>query len=441
MVGRSAAPAFRAIASAGTVAALLAVAWVPGAGAVVGAAGSAVDRQTEEPAEIVVGDDGDVATVRQALERARDGDRIRIRPGVYREGPLVVERSVTLEGESGAVLDGEGEHTILEVRAHDVTVRGLEIRNSGFGHAREYAGIRVDRVHRCVVEDNVVRNTHFGVYLARARGCRVEGNDIEAAGTRETMSGNAVHLWNAAGVTVTDNRIVGHRDGIYLEFSEDVVARDNRVEDNLRYGLHFMFSHGGIYEDNAFRRNGAGVAIMYTRDVQLRNNLFSDNWGATSYGLLIKDVQDSLVESNRFVNNTTAIFADAADDMIFRRNQVERNGWAVRILANSQGNLFTENNFVENTFDVTTNSRQNPNTFDGNYWSRYAGYDLAGDGIGDVPYRPVRLFAFIIERRPAAMILLRSLFVDLLDLAEQVLPVLTPETLLDERPLMREVPT
>jgi nitrous oxidase accessory protein len=42
----------------------------------------------------------------------------------------------------------------------------------------------------------------------------------------------------------------------------------------------------------------------------------------------------------------------------------------------------------------------------------------------------------VLQRHPPALILLRSLFVDLLDLAERVLPVLTPATLVDDAPLM-----
>jgi nitrous oxidase accessory protein len=54
-----------------------------------------------------------------------------------------------------------------------------------------------------------------------------------------------------------------------------------------------------------------------------------------------------------------------------------------------------------------------------------------------VPFRPVRLFSLLVARHEPAMMLLRSGFVDLLDLAERVMPVLTPETLADASPLMQ----
>ncbi|MDH5628407.1 MAG: hypothetical protein OEY69_08955, partial [Candidatus Krumholzibacteria bacterium] len=63
-------------------------------------------------------------------------------------------------------------------------------------------------------------------------------------------------------------------------------------------------------------------------------------------------------------------------------------------------------------------------------------YDLDKDGVGDVPHHPVRLFALLVEKAPPGVVLLKSLFVSLIDTAERVMPVFTPETLVDSRPLM-----
>ncbi len=53
-----------------------------------------------------------------------------------------------------------------------------------------------------------------------------------------------------------------------------------------------------------------------------------------------------------------------------------------------------------------------------------------------MPFHPVRLFSLLVAQHEEALILLRSFFVDLLDAAERVMPVLTPETLQDDQPLM-----
>ncbi|HLU25241.1 MAG TPA: nitrous oxide reductase family maturation protein NosD [Longimicrobiales bacterium] len=389
--------------------------------------------------DVVVGPAGPYTTVTAALEAAEPGARVRILSGTYREGPIRVRKPVRIEGVDWPVLDGGHQGSVLIIEADDVEVRGLRIRNSGVSFVDDHAAIRVDGGNRCVVDGNRLEDNFFGIYVARSEGCRITDNVVRASGDREASSGNGIHLWNARDVRVARNQVRGHRDGIYLEHVRRATIEGNHCEGNLRYGLHFMFSHETEYSGNVFRSNGAGVAVMYSRSVRVADNVFEDNWGATAYGLLLKDISDSEVVGNTFRRNTTALHSEGSDRLEIRGNRFERNGWAVRVLASSQGNRFTGNDFIDNTFDVTTNSRRNYNHFEGNYWSAYRGYDLTGDGVGDVPYRPLRLFALIVERTPEALALLRGPFVDLLDVAERVLPAITPETLVDASPRMTEV--
>jgi nitrous oxidase accessory protein len=179
---------------------------------------------------------------------------------------------------------------------------------------------------------------------------------------------------------------------------------------------------------------------MYTRRVQMTGNRFESNWGSAAYGLLLKEISDARLERNVFSRNTTGLVADGANRLVADRNDFVGNGWAVRLDASTVDGALTRNNFIGNSFDVATNSREPSTTISGNYWDAYRGYDLDRDGVGDVPFRPVRLFSMIIERHATAMILLRSGFVQLLDAAERVLPVLTPATLADARPAMRRLP-
>jgi nitrous oxidase accessory protein len=392
-------------------------------------------------AEIVVEPGGAVPTLSAALRTARDGDVIRVRPGVYAEGELVVDRRLTLVGEGWPVLDGEGRSTLLRVTADGVRIRGFVLRGAGASHVRENAAIRFDRVRGCVAEGNRLEDNFFGIYLEKTVDCVVFGNVIRATGRRETTSGNGIHLWNARGTRIERNFVRGHRDGIYLEHSSGGTLTGNLSEGNLRYGLHFMFSNDNAYLENTFRRNGAGAAVMYSKAVRMVENRFEDNWGPAAYGLLLKEITDGEIRGNRFLRNTVAVYSEGTARLEVRGNDFRRNGWAVKVMSNARENRFTGNNFVDNSFDVGTNTRRNANHFAGNFWSRYAGYDLDRDGVGDVPHRPVRLFSLVVERHPAAMVLLRSLFVDLLDVAERVVPSLTPETLLDATPRMREVTT
>ena len=376
-------------------------------------------------------------TIAQTIARANPGDRIVVPRGVYKEPTIIVDRSVTIIGEPGAIIDGSGATHTLRIEADDVTVRGLEFRNVSPSHVEDRAAIRVGEVHRCRIEDNRISNAFFGIYLAGTIGCSVARNDLRAAARTEDRSGNGVHLWNARDIDVIDNRIAGHRDGIYLEFTHDTRVTGNTSEHNLRYGMHFMYSDGCRYEHNTFRENSSGVAVMYTRGVVMANNRFEGNWGSAAYGLLLKEIYDAHLTSNRFARNTTALVADGATRLVAEDNLFEGNGWAVRLLASTQDASFARNSFIGNTFDVSTNSRQTTSSFRDNYWDAYRGYDLNRDGVGDVPFRPVRLFSLLVERNEPTLILLRSPVVGVLDVAERVLPSLTPEMLADPTPRMR----
>ena len=199
-----------------------------------------------------------------------------------------------------------------------------------------------------------------------------------------------------------------------------------------------MYSDSCEYRHNVFASNASGVAVMYSRNVVVADNRFEDNRGAAAYGLLLKEIKDSRIEGNLFARNTVGLFAEGADRLVVQGNQFVRNGWALRVMADAVDNTFRRNRFEGNTFDVATNSQaSSPSAFAGNYWDNYAGYDLDHDGYGDVPYRPVRLFSVLVEQNEPMLILLRSFFLDLLEGAERLMPVITPEALVDAHPLMR----
>jgi nitrous oxidase accessory protein len=175
---------------------------------------------------------------------------------------------------------------------------------------------------------------------------------------------------------------------------------------------------------------------MYTRHVVMTGNTFVDNWGSASFGLLLKDIRDSRIEANVFQRNSVALHVEGSDRLAVTANAFDRNGWAVKLFANSEDNRFSANSFTGNSFDVATNSRRAYSTFEGNYWDAYRGHDLNRDGVGEAPFRPVRLFSLLVEQNEPSLILMRSFLVQLLDTAEAVMPALTPDTLVDRAPLM-----
>ncbi len=390
-------------------------------------------------AQIIVSPNASITSIQAGIDQAAAGDTVVVYAGTYQENNIEITKPLVLMGIDRPVIDGNNEGTILVIRADSITVQGFEFRNTGRSYIRDYAAILIDQASDFIVKENHLYNVFFGIYLAETDRGKVQNNRIESYDRREASSGNGIHLWYVRNPEIIGNRVEGMRDGIYLEFAENARIHGNISSKNNRYGLHYMFSNGGTYYDNTFRENGAGVAVMYSEDVDMKNNLFEHNWGPSSYGLLLKDMRQSNIEGNRFYKNTVAIYSESSTNIQIKRNQIEQNGWAVNIKSSSARNYFTENNFIENSFDVRTDSPRNNNLFEGNYWSNYEGYDLDRNGTGDVPYRPVSLFSVIIEKQPESLILMRSMFIRLLDTAERIMPVLTPKTLYDEQPKMHRI--
>lgn len=388
---------------------------------------------------IRVGKNLPVKSIKSALTKARDGDTVLVKSGLYREQNIVIDKSICFIGEGLPILDGDKKFEVLSIKADNVTVKGFKIQHSGFASLDDPGGIKVYESKNIVIIDNVLHDNFFGIYIQYSKHCLVKNNKIIAFGKEEQEIGNGIHCWKSDSLQIIGNHISGCRDGIYFEFVTHSVIWRNISVNNIRYGLHFMFSNDDAYFTNVFRNNGAGVAVMFTKNVVMMNNSFEENWGDAAYGILLKEISDCYMYGNQFKENTSAVFMDGTNRMKVEKNIFESNGWGMKIQANCMDNIIERNNFLGNTFDVSTNGSLTLNTFNENYWDKYEGYDLDKDNIGDVPYHPLSLFSVIVEENPPAMLLYRSFMVTLLDKSEKVLPSLTPENFVDNKPLMHSI--
>ena len=373
------------------------------------------------------------------LAAAVAGDTVLVDAGHYKEKNLVIKKSIVLAGINYPVLDGEKKYEIISIKANGVVVDGFKIVHSGISSLEDLSGIKIYDSKNVHIKNNKLEDTFFGIYLQNGINCTIENNQLMASSKEEQQSGNGIHCWKSDSIQIIGNTISGHRDGIYFEFVTNSIIWRNVSVNNLRYGLHFMFSHNDAYIANNFRTNGAGVSVMYSHGVKMYSNVFEENWGDGAYGLLLKEISDSYIEGNTFIKNTSGIYMEGASRIHMQKNLFKNNGWGMKIQASCMDIEVTKNNFIGNTFDVSTNGSLVLNTFNNNYWDKYDGYDLNKDQVGDVPYRPVSMYSMIVEKNPPAMLLFRSFITSLLDKTEKVLPSLTPEGLKDNRPMMKRL--
>ncbi len=377
--------------------------------------------------------------IKDALSASQQNDTIFVQKGIYREYNILVDKSVTIIGVNRPVIDGENKGEIIKIIADGVTLDGLFIKNVGRSYTQDNAAIRVTESSSFVLQNLILENLFFGIYIEKSHHGKILNNEIKGNAVEEYNSGNGIQLWYSESIEIKNNSISKVRDGIYLEFATNCTISNNVSFKNIRYGLHFMFSNNDTYQNNTFDNNGAGVAVMFSKEILMRKNKFINNWGAASYGLLLKEINDSEITENLFQRNTIGINIEGSNRVTYQGNDFISNGWAVKSRGACYTNRFLNNNFVQNSFDLSYNSKLNDNLFENNYWSEYTGYDLDKDGTGDIPYRPVKLFTYITNRTPEAIIMLRSLFIDIINFSEKVSPIFTPENLEDINPRMKMI--
>jgi nitrous oxidase accessory protein len=380
-----------------------------------------------------------ISSLKKAITQAKDFDTIIVKKGTYKEHNILVDKPITIIGKNYPVIDGELKGEVITIVSDNVNVDGLSIINVGTSYMEDYAAIRVRKSKNFVIQNVILEKLFFGIYLEKSSYGKVYHNKIIGDAVEEYNSGNGIQLWHSNHIEIAHNYVQHVRDGIYLEFSDDCIIKNNVSALNLRYGLHFMFSNNDVYQNNTFENNGAGVAVMFSKKIKMLNNTFKENWGTASYGLLLKEINDAEIIGNTFEENTIGINIEGSNRITYKNNNFVNNGWAIKVRGACYTNSFIENNFLYNSFDIAYNSRINDNVFDKNYWSNYTGYDLDKDGVGDIPFRPVKLFSYIVNRTPETIILLRSMFIDIIDFSEKVSPVFTPDNLLDNNPQIKKI--
>ncbi|HEX8984372.1 MAG TPA: nitrous oxide reductase family maturation protein NosD [Bryobacteraceae bacterium] len=385
---------------------------------------------------------GPLQSIREAVAQAAPGDTIRVAPGTY-QGNVTLDRQVVLEGAGKPVIRGDGNGSVITVLANRCVIRGFIVEHSGPMLVDEDSGILLKSSGN-IVAGNELRDVLFGVYFFHADGNTVSGNLLRGRASLESGErGSGIHIWNSSGNTILRNVISDMRDGMYLQNAYQSFISGNRVH-HLRYGLHYMFSDDNRFEDNDFYDNVAGAAIMYSRRIEFRRNSFVHNRGFSSFGILFQDSHDCVAEDNTISDNAAGIFMETLTDTVFRRNTIAGNDIAVQTFSSAERDTFTRNNFVHNLspfqlIGKVTDIRWSERGA-GNYWSGYDGYDLNGDGIGDVPYRIQNLFEQLEANYPRLRIYLFSPASQALAAAERSFPVLESPRTFDPAPLMRPLP-
>ncbi len=407
------------------------------AGAALMAVGSAGAGVIEVGVPPVTAGSGQLV-LRDALVQAEPGDTLRLGPGVH-EGPVTITKPINLVGATpDAEIKGNGEGSVVTVKAPDVRIEGLTVTGSGLLLESQDTGIFLSKKARnAQVLNNRVLGNLIGVYVWGAKDALVKGNKIDGRqDLRVNERGNGVQLWNATGSKVEGNHIRYGRDGIFVTTSKKNSFTGNLMED-LRFAVHYMYTNSSSVRGNISRRNHLGYAIMFSKKIEVENNLSQSD---RDRGILFNYANQVRVRGNVVVGGPEkCVFIYNSNKNEISENLFSRCSIGIHFTGGSERNRLFGNAFVENRTQVKyVGSRWVEWSHEGrgNYWSDHTAFDLNRDGSADAAYRPNDLTDQILWRFPAAKLLTNSPAIQVLKWAQSSFPALHPGGVIDSAPLM-----
>lgn len=375
------------------------------------------------------------APVQAALDDAAVA-AVCLAPGEHR-GPLRLRRAVTLWGPRDAVLRS-GPGTIVDITAPGAAVLGFTIDGTGGRFDMLDGAVRI-AASDTRVEGVTVENATFGILVERAARVRVIGNHI--AGSRDPatgLRGDTMRIWETRDSVIADNTIEDGRD-LVIWYSRDNTIERNRVT-GARYGLHFMYSHGNAVRGNRLVSGVVGVFVMYSRNIHLDDNLIANAAGAAGVAIGVKDSGNIFITANRLIHDTVGIYIDSSpmqlgDRVAIDRNVIRLNDTGILFHSSARDLQVSDNDLADNGVQVRVDGGGDASraTWSGNYFDDYAGYDLDGDGVGDIPYELRSLSNQLVAGTPSLAILRGTPALAMVDAATHLAPLYHPAAVLIDR--------
>ena len=373
------------------------------------------------------------------LDTALPGASIRLPPGTY-AGPAVISRPLTLDGGGKVVIDAGGKGTVLTVRADHVTLRGLTLRGSGDAHDALDGGLMAEGKN-LLIENNVIEDVLFGIALHKVTDSVVRGNRIRSRPVDPADRGDGLRLWYSRGNRIEGNDIAQIRD-VTVSNSPHNRFTGNTIRDSRR-AFNLLFAHRGLVDRNHLERNSTGIIALNSDGLIIRNNRILHAMDAAGAGIALKETSAALVIGNEIVHCAHGIMADSPMDpinrVVFIDNLVAHNITGVYFYGAKGGHIAIGNTFRGNLWPVSIIGDGDPldDTWWGNYWDGYEGFDSDGDGIGDRPYDLLAYADRIWIETPAAKFFRNSPVLELLDFLERLAPFAAPALILrDPAPRM-----
>ena len=373
----------------------------------------------------------DYHTIGDAVKKAKSGDVIEVKGGEHKER-IRIDKAVHLKGIDNPTLIGDG-GVIVEIASSRVVFEGFTIIDRSPSSDLRGSGIYISRdADGVVIKNNRLYGVMHGVWSVGARGIRIENNIIEGKKKLDLNNrGNGIYLTDSQEATIIGNKIDHCRDGMYIEVSHDGKIIDNEIK-NSRYAVHTMWVDRIVFSRNKALGNLVGFAIMYSKQSTITDNV---SVGNQTHGMLIIQTTRSNITGNTIIGNARGVFFYNSVFNNLISNLIMNNHLGLHSWGGSEDNTVKGNSFISNKVQVKFIAGRDQQ-WDNNYWSDYMGWDMTGDGIGDMPYESNTVVDHILWRYPAAKLLYASASFQLLWMLEKQFPIFKVPKVFDSKPSM-----
>ncbi len=385
----------------------------------------------------------DYPPLQPLIDKTPEGETLMPEPGIY-SGPVVIDKPIILDGQNSVTIDAGGKGTVILLDTDGATLRNLHLTNSGESHNDIDAGVQV-RGKFNVIKDNQIDNCLFGVDLQQSEYNVVRRNTISSKPFELGQRGDAIRLWYSFHNKITDNRIMNARDTVVWYSANNTISGNSAT--NSRYSLHFMYSQYNLVENNHYLNNTVGIFLMYSDGVIVRNNHIAHAAGPTGVGIGFKETSDLTIEGNQILYCASGLYVDVSPYQPdttnrFNDNVIAYNGIGIRFLNDWTGNIFKQNQLVDNLTQIVVSGGKtaNRNVWNGNYWSDYQGFDEDTNGTGDTPYELYAYADRLWQDTPYAQFFKGSPMLEVLDFLERLAPFSEPRLLVrDKTPSQHQI--
>jgi nitrous oxidase accessory protein NosD len=333
-----------------------------------------VQAQSQSRTFVVPDDYGKIS---QAILHANNGDTVYVKTGNYSEGPLFVNKTISLMGEN------------KDTTRVSINTQGHEVTESIIFHYTWY--------------ETALTVTADGFKLS-GFSVTTNGGNIQANSTRAIIAGNCIAAdVDAIGLSmkVTDNSLWTDSNNGLTVTGDFCNVSANKISGSLT-----VSGENNLIESNQVQSN----MYVYSNESLVRNNILRDSYGMFTIGgnnnIISRNTLDHLGfgpklegKGNKFLlNNITrcGIAISPGTGNIIYANYFSKNAWILDSVfpytqVNDKSVIF-HNNFIDNhNYKVGGGSLDTADCLlddgrQGNYWSDYRGTDSNIDGVGDTAY-------------------------------------------------------